>query len=64
MPNDLITLTEAAELRGYTDASAINQLIRRGHVRRYEMYGKPLVSRSEVLKYSPSKGGRGKRAGN
>lgn len=58
MPKDLITLDEAAELRGYKDTSAIIQLIRRGRITRYEMYGKPLVSRSEVLKYEPSKGGR------
>lgn len=60
MPDDLITLGAAARLRGYKDASAIGQLIRRGHVRRYEAYGKPLVSRSEVLGYVPDKGGRRK----
>jgi hypothetical protein len=57
MPNDLITLNEAARLRGYGDSSAISQLIRRGHIRRYEAYGKPLVSRSEVEKYEPVKPG-------
>jgi hypothetical protein len=57
MPKDLITLTEAAALRGYNDSSAINQLIRRGHIKRYEMYGKPLVSRSEVENYVPTKPG-------
>jgi hypothetical protein len=56
-PADLITLAEAAELRGYSDSSAINQLIRRGHINRYEMYGKPLVSRSEVLAYQQGKPG-------
>ncbi len=57
-PKDLITLDEAARVRGYADSSGISQLIRRGHVRRFEMYGKPLVSRSEVEKYTPTKPGR------
>lgn len=57
LPDDLITLNEAAELRGYADSSAINQLIRRGRINRYEVYGKPLVSRSEVEKYVPVKPG-------
>ena len=60
LPNDLITLGDAAKLKGYADSSAINQLIRRGRIQRYEFYGKPLVSRSEVLAYNPeeNKGGR------
>lgn len=60
MPDDLITLGDAARLKGYADSSAINQLIRRGRVQRYEVYGKPLVSKSEVIAYDPdeNKGGR------
>jgi hypothetical protein len=60
LPNDLVTLGDAAKLKGYADSSAINQLIRRGRIQRYEVYGKPLVSRSEVLAYNPdeNKGGR------
>jgi hypothetical protein len=60
LPEDLITLGDAARLKGYKDSSAINQLIRRGRIQRYEVYGKPLVSRSEVNAYNPdiNKGGR------
>jgi hypothetical protein len=57
MPDDLITLNDAARLRGYSDSSAVSQLIRRGYIRRFEMYGKPLVSRSEVENYVPTKPG-------
>ncbi len=57
MPDDLITLDKAAELRGYSDSSAISQLIRRGHINRYELYGKPLVSRAEVKSYKPVRPG-------
>ncbi len=65
MPKDLISLGEAASLRGYADSSAIHKLIARGRINRYEVYGKPLVSRAEVLKYDPesNKGGRGRKAG-
>ena len=60
LPDDLMPLGDAAKLKGYVDSSAINQLIRRGRIRRYEVYGKPLVSQSEVLAYNPdeNKGGR------
>ena len=58
MPDDLITLNEAAELRSYADVSAVSRLIKRGHLRVYERYGRKLVSRSEVKAYKPSKGGR------
>lgn len=57
MPDDLITLAQAAKLKGYKSASAISQLIRRGHIRRYEQFEKPLVSQSEVLTYEPVKPG-------
>jgi hypothetical protein len=57
MPNDLITISEAAELRDRTVA-AISQMVRRARIRGYELYGKTLVSRSEVLSYEPDKGGR------
>lgn len=58
MPDDLITLKEAAELREYADVSGITRLINRGHVRVYELYGRKLLSRAELLAYEPSKGGR------
>ena len=56
--DELITLSEAAELRGYKDVSAISQLVRRGRLRSTERYGKTLVYHSEVLAFKPSKGGR------
>lgn len=55
---DLITMTEAAELRGYKGVSAISQLIARGRISSVERFGKTLVYRSEVLTYEPDKGGR------
>lgn len=57
-PDDLITLNEAAEVRGYADVSGVTRLIQRGHVRVFELYGRKLVSRADVLAYQPSKGGR------
>jgi hypothetical protein len=57
-PGDLITLQEAAELRGYADVSAVSRLIERGHLSVFEKYGRKLVSRAEVAAYQPSKGGR------
>jgi hypothetical protein len=55
---DLITLTKAAELRGYKDVSAISHLVKRGRLRSVERYGKTLVYRSDVLAFEPDKGGR------
>jgi hypothetical protein len=57
MPDDLITLTEAAELKGYADVSAVNHLIRRGRIQSFQFYGKTLVSRSEIECYQPAKPG-------
>jgi hypothetical protein len=57
-PDDLITLTEAAELRGYAGVSAISRLIERNRLRVFERYGKRLVSRAEVEAFEPAKGGR------
>jgi hypothetical protein len=58
VPDDLITLTEAAELRGYADVSAVLRLIERGHLQVFEKYRRKLVSKAEVKAYKPSKGGR------
>jgi hypothetical protein len=58
MPDDLVTLNEAADLRGYADSSAVSRLIERGHLRVFEKYGRKLVSAAEVKAYKPSKGGR------
>ena len=63
MPGDLITLQEAAALRGYSDVSAVSRLIQRGHLRVFEKYGRKLVSRAEVRAYRPAKGGRPKKGG-
>jgi len=57
-PDDLITLQDAAGLRGYADVSAVSRLIERGRLRVFEKYGRKLVSRAEVEAYEPSKGGR------
>lgn len=55
--DDLITQAEAAEISGRSLA-AINDLVRRGRLSSVEQFGKKLVSRSEVLNFKPSKGGR------
>ena len=44
---DLITVTEAAKLRGIS-RQAIHALIQRGRLRSVEMFGRVLVYRSEV----------------
>lgn len=56
-PSDLITQAEAAKLSGRT-IPAINELVRRGRIASFEMYGKRLVSKSDVLSFEPDKGGR------
>ena len=45
--SDLITQSEAAELRGVS-LSAIANLVRRGRLDTVERFGKTLVSRSQV----------------
>lgn len=59
MSDDLITQSEAAELKG-TTVSAVGQWVRRGRIRSFEKYGRRLVSRAEVVAYEPdmNKGGR------
>ena len=65
MPEDLITYPEAARQKGYKNSSAISQLIRRGHIRRYDLHGRPFVSLSEVMAYEPEKPGpKSRKAGN
>ncbi len=56
--SDLISQTQAADLRGVT-RSAIHRLIKRGKLRGVEVAGRMLVSRSEVERYDPEadKGG-------
>jgi excisionase family DNA binding protein len=50
--DDLITQTEAAQLRGVSRAS-ISELVRRGRLNAVEMYGRKLVRRSEVIAFEP-----------
>jgi excisionase family DNA binding protein len=58
-PEDLISQTEAAELRGVTRAS-INELVTRGRLRSVTIGGKVLLYRREVEAFERSKGGRPK----
>ena len=53
--DDLITLQEAALIRGRTTA-ALSELVRRGRLRSYEMFGRKLVSRREVEAFEDSRG--------
>jgi excisionase family DNA binding protein len=56
-PSELISQTEAADIRGVTRAS-INELIKRGRLRTVEIGGKRFLYRSEVVNFEPQKGGR------
>jgi len=56
-PDDLLTVAQAAEIRGVT-RQAINHLIREGKLPVVEIAGKRFVKRGEVLKFEPDKGGR------
>jgi excisionase family DNA binding protein len=53
---DLITLTEAAQLRGVSRA-AIHELIQRGRLRSEKMFGRVLLYRSEVEAFERDKPG-------
>jgi excisionase family DNA binding protein len=57
---DLISQTEAAQLRGVT-RSAIHRLVKRGKLRSVEVGGHVLVLRSEVLSFEPERAGRPKK---
>lgn len=54
---DLISQTEAADIRGVTRAS-INELVKRGRLSTVNIGGKTFLRRSEVLNFEPDKGGR------
>lgn len=54
--SDLITIAEAARLRGVS-RSAISELVRRGRLRSTEMFGRVLVYRSEVESFQRQKPG-------
>jgi hypothetical protein len=53
---DLITISEAAEIRG-ASVSAISHLVRRGRLRSVERFSKTLVYRSDVQNFEPDKPG-------
>lgn len=52
---DLITIREAAEVRGVS-VSAIGDLVRRGRLTATEMFGRKLVSRREVEGFEDARG--------
>ncbi len=54
--SSLITVTEAAELRGVSRA-AIHELVQRGRLRCERMFGRVLLYRSEVLLFEKDKPG-------
>ena len=54
--NDLITLTEAAKLRGVSRA-AIHELVQRGRLKSEKMFGRVLLYRSEVEAFERDKPG-------
>jgi hypothetical protein len=58
-PDDLITQTEAAEIRGVA-VQSISDLIRRGKLKTVTIGKRKFLLRSEVEKFKPSKGGRPK----
>lgn len=59
---DLISIAEAARLRGVTHG-AIRSLIDRGRLRAVEVGGRRFVVRGEVRAFKPEKGGRGRKVG-
>jgi excisionase family DNA binding protein len=62
--DDLISQTQAAELRGVS-RSAIHRLVKRKKLRGFEVGGRVLVSRLEVESYEPAAAGRpSKKGGN
>lgn len=56
-PNDLITQTEAAEIRGVA-VQSISDLIRRGRLKTVTIGKRKFLLRSEVEKFKPGTGGR------
>lgn len=58
-PNDLVTYTTAAQIRGVS-LQAISRLVQRGSLTMIEIDGHKFVSRKEVENYKPSIGGRPK----
>ena len=56
-PNEWISASEAARLRGVS-RQAIANLVRRGRLRTLQFGGKTFVSRADVEAYAPDPGGR------
>lgn len=54
--NDLITVTEAAQLRGVSRA-AIHELIQRSRLKSEKMFGRVLLYRTEVEAFEKEKPG-------
>ena len=55
--SELVTLDEAAKLRGVTRA-AISYLVQKKRICSTTLFNRILVYRDEVLKYQPDRGGR------
>ncbi len=58
-PDDMITQTEAARIRGVSH-EAIRNLVQRGRLKAHRIGGKVFVSRKEVEAFEPDPGGRPK----
>lgn len=61
--DDLITLAEAARLRGVT-RQAIGKLVKNEKLKLVEIGGQPFLSRKEVADFKPGKSGRPKKGEN
>ncbi|HKC62035.1 MAG TPA: helix-turn-helix domain-containing protein [Pyrinomonadaceae bacterium] len=59
--DDLISIADAARLRGVTHG-AIRNLIDRGRLPSQEVAGRRVLRRSDVMRFIPEKGGRGRKA--
>lgn len=56
-PDDWVSQSEAADIRGVS-RQAIHQLVHKGRFRTYDVAGRTLVLREDVVQYEPDKGGR------
>ena len=62
-PEEWVSQAEAADIRGVT-RQAIHQLVKKGRFRTYEVAGRTLVFREDVVQYEPNQGGRPTGKGN
>lgn len=58
---ELISITEAAKLRGVTP-QAIDRLLLRGRLEAVEIGGRRFLRRHDVVSFKPEVGGRGRKA--